>query len=248
MQPYDLIMLVVLVAAAAWGAWKGLAWQVASVCSIVFSFAVAARFSEQLAPHLSQEAPWNRFAAMLVLYVGTSAGIWLLFRMVKSSIDRIHLKDLDRQLGGLVGAVKGVLLCVAITFFAVTLTEESRQQVLKSRSGVYIGQLIDRAGPILPPSVQQALRPYLDRLNWELHGGYGGTTPPPPPAWTSGSAGSSPWGGSATVPGLPLPLPTGVGGLGSGGWLPGSPASGYPPSATSPPPQSGQGGFRVNRR
>src|SRR5690348_857631 len=34
MQAYDVLMLVVVVLAIVWGAWKGLAWQVASIASI----------------------------------------------------------------------------------------------------------------------------------------------------------------------------------------------------------------------
>ena len=36
------------------------------------------------------------------------------------AIDRVKLNEFDRQMGALVGFAKGVLLCIAITFFAVT--------------------------------------------------------------------------------------------------------------------------------
>ena len=55
---------------------------------------------------------------MLVLYVVTSLAIWLLFRLVSGFIDRLRLKEFDRQLGGVFGAIKGGLWCVVITFFA----------------------------------------------------------------------------------------------------------------------------------
>ena len=34
MQAYDIFMLIVLALAIVWGAWKGLAWQIASIASI----------------------------------------------------------------------------------------------------------------------------------------------------------------------------------------------------------------------
>ena len=40
-QIYDLIMILVLAAAAIFGFWKGLAWQIASFGSIVLSYFVA---------------------------------------------------------------------------------------------------------------------------------------------------------------------------------------------------------------
>ena len=105
MQPYDIAMIFVLAATTVYGFWKGLAWQVASVCSLVASYFVALRFSDQLAPMISAQAPWNKFLAMLALYLGTSAAIWLAFRIVSGAIDRVKLHEFDRQAGGLVGAI-----------------------------------------------------------------------------------------------------------------------------------------------
>lgn len=177
MQPYDIAMLAVLLVTTLLGAWKGMAWQIASLASLVASYFVAARFSAPLAPMFGDKEPMNRFIAMLVLYLGTSLVIWLAFRLVASLIDRVRLKEFDRQVGGLIGATKGVLLCVVITFFAVTLSADSRQMVLDSRSGYYISVLIDRARPIMPDDLRQVLEPYLKRLDDELDPAH----PPLPP-------------------------------------------------------------------
>ena len=86
-HPYDWLMLIILVLTTVFGAWKGMAWQVASLASLVLSFAVALRFSPLVAPMFGENAPWNRFLAMLVLYLATGAVIWLLFRLVAGLID-----------------------------------------------------------------------------------------------------------------------------------------------------------------
>ncbi len=109
-------MLVVLVGATVFGFWKGMAWQLASLSSLVASYLVALRFSVMLAPYFGSQAPLNRFVAMLVLYGVTSLGIWLLFRVISTWLDRCRLREFDRQIGGLFGAAKGILLCVGITF------------------------------------------------------------------------------------------------------------------------------------
>ena len=105
---------------------------------------------------------------MLVLYVATSLVIWLVFRMVSNAINRVQLKEFDRQLGGLFGAVKGVLWCVIVTFFAVTLSEPGRQAVLKSHSGYYIAVLTARGVPLLPQEVRAVLGKYIDELDRRL--------------------------------------------------------------------------------
>ena len=86
MQTYDIIMLAVLAGCTFFGAWKGMAWQLASLSSLGVSYVVALKFSDQLAPYLGEKAPGNRLAAMLVLYLATSLAVWLAFRVVASII------------------------------------------------------------------------------------------------------------------------------------------------------------------
>ncbi len=95
-------------------------------------------------------------------------GIWIGFRLVAGIIDRVRLKEFDRQLGALFGAAKGVLLCVLITFFAVSFSNQASEMILVSRSGYYIAQLIDRAEAVMPDEIHHVLGPYLDKLDQKL--------------------------------------------------------------------------------
>jgi len=177
-RPYDFLMLAVLLGTTTFGAWKGMAWQLASLASLVVSAVVAIRFGGMLAPYISDAEPWNRFLAMLVLYLGTSLVIWLLFRLVAGMIDRVRLKEFDRQVGAVFGLFKGLALCVLITFFAVTLSESARQAILKSFSGRSIARLIELAGPAFPEEVRTVLGKYIDQLDRRLDP----TNESPPPA------------------------------------------------------------------
>jgi membrane protein required for colicin V production len=177
MQPYDIFMLIVLVGAAAFGAWKGMAWQLASIGSVLLSTIVALRFSGLLAPSLSAEEPWNQFLAMGILFAATSLGVWIAFRFVAKMIDRVKLKEFDRQMGALFGAAKGVLYCLIITFFAVTLSEGTRQRVLDSRSGYYAAVLVQKGTPLMPEKVRTALGKYIQKLDDGLNPDTPLTTP-----------------------------------------------------------------------
>lgn len=168
MQTYDLTMLVLLAVTTLWGAWRGLASQLASLTALVASYFVALRYSPTLAPWFGEEEPLNRFLAMLVIYVLTSLAVWLVCRRVKRFIKRVELTDFDHQLGGLFGAIKGVLLCVVITFFVVSISEPARQTVLQSRSGHYIALALHRADPIMPPELHKVLDPYVKPLEHRL--------------------------------------------------------------------------------
>jgi membrane protein required for colicin V production len=112
---------------------------------------------------------------MAVLYVITAGAIWILFRLVSNHIDRVKLKEFDRQLGATFGMAKGVFYCVVATFFVVTLSESSRQVVLASHSGDLIARGIRNANPSLPEDVRKYLGEYIDELDKGLH------TPPQSP-------------------------------------------------------------------
>lgn len=184
MSSYDIIMILVIAATTLWGLWKGLAWQLASLTAVVASYFMAIRFSESLAPVFGNQAPLNRFAAMLAIYLATSLVVWVLFHFVKNVINRVRLQEFDRQIGAIVGFAKGILFCLVITFFVVTLMPTSgRDAVLNSSSGHYIALLLNRAEPVIPPEIHEVLDPYLNRLETELQpdGAVAPKHPPAPP-------------------------------------------------------------------
>ncbi|MBM4073744.1 MAG: CvpA family protein [Planctomycetes bacterium] len=169
MQPYDWLMILLVLLTTLWGAWKGLARQLASLASLVVSYFVSLRFSPVLAPKINLDPPLNRLAAMAIVFVLCSLAIWLLFRMVSGFIDRLKLQEFDRQMGGVIGAAQGVLLCVVVTFVAATVAVEPwKRQILTSKSGYYIGHMIDRAPAVMPREMHEVLSPYLRRLDQQL--------------------------------------------------------------------------------
>ena len=165
---YDVLMIVVLIGATVFGAWKGLAWQVATVGSVVLSFFVAIRFGSTLAPYFSTEEPWNKFIAMLVLYLVSTASVWLAFSLISKVEDQTNLRGFDRQVGAMLGMAGGLLLCLVLTFFTVTLSESARQAVLTARSGYYAALFVHRATPLMPDEVRTVLGKYIDELDRKL--------------------------------------------------------------------------------
>jgi membrane protein required for colicin V production len=169
MQNYDLLMLGVLVGATIFGFWKGMAWQIASLAALVVSYYASLSLSDQLAPVFGQQAPLNKYIAMLAIYVGASFVVWMLFRLVSGFIDKIRLESFDKQLGGTLGLAEGVCLCVVITLFVLMLWPAQRDAIASSRSGHYIVVLLDKANPIFPPEVHQVVDPYLNKLQEQLN-------------------------------------------------------------------------------
>jgi membrane protein required for colicin V production len=169
MQSYDLLMLIVLAFATVFGFWKGLAWQVASLSSIFISYFVAVNFRAPVAKAIHTDPPWNAFLAMLILFLATSLAIWIAFRTVSKAIERFRLKEFDSHAGAVLGFTRGVIWCVIITLFAVTLLSEAkRQAIVDSRSGYCIALLLDRSHAIMPEEIHEVLAPYIHSLDERL--------------------------------------------------------------------------------
>jgi len=66
------------------------------------------------------------------------------------------------------GLAKGALLCIVITFFTVTLAPAYRDQIVGSKSGRLVAELIVRADQFLPPDVVETVRPFVQRFEDEL--------------------------------------------------------------------------------
>ena len=241
-EGYDLVMLGILAAAAVLGYFKGLVWQIAWIAGIAASSYVALRFGGPLAPFFGQQAPWNRLIAMLAVYVATSLAVWLVFRVISGAINAIHLSAFDHQLGLLLGLAKGVLLCVVITFFTVTLAAPAyRDQVVASRSGRMVAALIVRADEFLPRDIAETVDPFVKQFEDQLRAAPG-TSPP-----AQAAAGPSPlqavWDGvtsAAAWTGMEPGRHGGQGATQAGGWGGPAPAAALPPAPPvarpGPPP------------
>ena len=169
MQLYDLVMIAVLGIAVFFGYWKGFAWQVASLAAIIASYLVARNFHEPVAQMIGGDPSWNRFLAMFILFLGTSLVIWLGFGFVKSTIQRMHLHGFDRQFGALLGGVKGLLICVLVTLFGVSLLGENAcRMICTSYSGNYIARVLGHADGVVPEEIGQYINPYIEKFHGEM--------------------------------------------------------------------------------
>ena len=167
-EGYDLVMIGLLAGAAVLGYFKGIVWQIAWIAGIFASSFVAFRYGGPMSSFFGQQAPWNRLAAMLALYAATSIGVWLVFRVISRAINAIHLSAFDHQLGLLLGIAKGVLLCIVVTFFGVTVIPTYRDQIVASRSGRLVAELIVRADTYLPKDIHDTVDPFVKQFEAEL--------------------------------------------------------------------------------
>jgi len=124
---------------------------------------------------------------MLILYVGTSFVIWVIFRLLSGAIDKVKLKEFDRQIGAAFGLGKGLIYCLLITMFAMSLLGPKQQAAIcQSRSGFYITSALDKGVGILPKEIHDVVGPYLQRLDEKLKNGQNDLPMANDSTWSSG--------------------------------------------------------------
>jgi membrane protein required for colicin V production len=159
-----LVAIGIVLAAIVLGGWKGFAWQLAGIVSLVLGFVVAIPLSKVAAPIFGSTAPLNRFVAMAVLYAATSLGVYIVAFVYRSLLERWQLHHWDRHLGAVFGGIKGWLLVLVLTLFAVTLSSRARESVLRTPMGKYAAMSLDAIHPVFPPEVHDILHPYVHQL------------------------------------------------------------------------------------
>ncbi len=174
---YDFVILAVLAYSAIRGAVKGFVWQVAVIAALLFCFFFSDSLSQQIAPHIALEEPFNRWVAMFLLYIGFSFLCFGAARLFRGWIEKIRFVEYDRHLGAIFGLVKGVLFALIITFFLVTFSKSMRSDIMNTKSGYYAAIIMDQLHPMMPESMHDALDPYihlLDSNNSDLKNSHAG--------------------------------------------------------------------------
>ena len=186
MSIYDIVMLIVFLGSVWFGFRKGLAWQVASLLSIVLSYFVAVNFRNPVAALISAQEPWNQFAAMLILFLGTSLVVWTVFASFSRNIKKMNMGGFDRQAGAILGAFKGGILCMLATVFAVSLFQPTRNMVHNSKAGHYVVSGIRQFARFTPSELVPYLEPHIQNFDNSI-----GQTPTKKPLFNSSTSGQN---------------------------------------------------------
>ena len=147
---FDLITLTILAALTLRGIWKGMVSQIVSVASYFVCWIVATRFGSLVAPTIPVEPPWDQVLAMGIVFLITLVAIRFAHAALEQLIKHWHLQKLNTLFGGALGFTKGLLICLIITFFAVMVSETSRDVVFHSKSGFHLVRLTTQIGMFVP--------------------------------------------------------------------------------------------------
>ena len=153
MSSTDWILLALLAASMLLGALRGLVYEVLSVMGWIAAFLLAQWF----APSVSEKLPMQgsgetlRFAAAFVLvFIASVFAAGLISSLMKKLISAVGLRPVDRILGAIFGAFRGLILLLALSVVVHMTALHESDWWLESKGGPMLMTLLKGLRPMLP--------------------------------------------------------------------------------------------------
>ena len=157
----DYAVIGVLVISMVWSALRGVVREIVSLGGWIIAFLAANLLAGPLGPEMPQSIPTPelRVAAAYVAVFAASLIVTSLVGLLLSKIVKaVGLGGLDRALGALFGAARGLLIVLVAALLA-GLTSAPRQPFWRdSTSGPLLVQAAQALKPLLPQSFAERLR------------------------------------------------------------------------------------------
>ena len=130
--------------------------QITSIVALLAGWYVSSRYSVKFESYFPIGDALRQKAASVVTFFAVVILVTIFGRVLSGMFIGGVLKEVNRQLGALFGLVKGVIVCLVITYFAVTLSSPTKNFVIGSRSGRLMVQILCEAQKIIPDNPQTA--------------------------------------------------------------------------------------------
>ncbi len=158
MVAMDWFFAGVLVVSMLVGAWRGLVFEVISVVSWIAAFVLAQWFAPAVAhwlPISSANEALRYGLGFVIVFVGTIFAGSLIAFVVKKLLAAVGLSPADRMLGAAFGAVRGVVILLALTVMVGMTPFKSAPWWQESEGAKLAGVALHGLKPVLPEDFGQ---------------------------------------------------------------------------------------------
>ena len=167
----DIVVLAILLYCAVRGASRGLLSQLSWVVALLLCFKFSSTLAPAIEPMIGVDPPLKQWLAMLAVYVGLCGVSFVVAGILSSWMAKARIIDFDRHLGGILGFVKGVVICMTVMFFAITMSPPMRNIVSQTYSGYAAAIILHNSRyliPLLPENAVPTVRNVIDNFNKSL--------------------------------------------------------------------------------
>ena len=149
----DGVILLVIAANLLYGLIAGFIWQVAGICALVIGLAAGYILHGPVGMLLEKfigNENLSRLAAFLIVFFTVSLLFRIIAALFKTFIKAIRLEKLDRLFGGVLGALKGIMISMIVVYAVVRYPVETYQQACRES---FISRLFVQTADILVSNV-----------------------------------------------------------------------------------------------
>jgi membrane protein required for colicin V production len=166
MNLLDIFFLILIAAFCIRGLFQGILKGIASIAGVFLGFWCAniyhADVTPYVRPYMSNQQTAETAAYILTVLV-VALVVWLIIRGFAKLLQVAMLSWADRLLGGVFGAVIGLLIC-SLILLALTTFAPKAKFVQESRTAPYIGQATVFASEFVQDDVQAMFKSSMDKL------------------------------------------------------------------------------------
>ncbi|WP_101048716.1 CvpA family protein [Macromonas nakdongensis] len=133
----DIFFLLVLLASLVLGLWRGLVYEVLSLVGWVLAFFLAQWYAEDAAAYLplgSTAEPLRYAAGFAVVFIATAFASAFVAWLIQKGIESVGLRPVDRALGAAFGALRGVVILLALAL-VVNMTPLKEEEAWRTSVG-----------------------------------------------------------------------------------------------------------------
>jgi membrane protein required for colicin V production len=120
-SPVDIVFTVIALFLAIRGIFRGFITEFLSMAAVLLGLTAAVLFTKPIAlgvAHIFGQTIWVQIVTFLVLFLGVYIIVKVIEGGLQRGVEKLHLKNLDRVLGFLLGLFEGILLIAFALFLA----------------------------------------------------------------------------------------------------------------------------------
>ncbi|MFO7861924.1 MAG: CvpA family protein [Desulfosalsimonas sp.] len=161
MNPFDMVIVVILSYCIIRGAFRGVIREVASIAAVLGGFYAAFMHHDALAPLLSgwiQNMHYLYITSFLVLFCAVFLAVTLAGVLIRTLLKLMLLGVIDRVLGSVFGALKAVIVISLLFFLLITfLPEGGARMVRDSVVAPHINAIASGIARVIPQEAREAV-------------------------------------------------------------------------------------------
>jgi membrane protein required for colicin V production len=158
MNPFDIVIAIILVVTLTRGIFRGLVKELASIIGVLGGFYAAYSYYPFLGRPLGQWIPqpgWANIVSFILIFTGIYLIVSILGVIIKYLLSIAFLGWVDRLCGALFGALKGVLICAVLLVALIAFLPASSNLVRASLLSPYIKKISQPMARVVSKEMRQ---------------------------------------------------------------------------------------------